>query len=240
MKIIRFEIKEKRATLYKSADSNMPLLVLNNFSDDGKNIVDELKLLGHTDFNLLNIENLNWNHDMTPWFSPPLFSSDPPCTGGADEYLQLLLSEILPRAEEEINGISPYTGIAGYSLAGLFALYAMYQCDKFARAASISGSLWFPDFTEYCFTHVPPRTPDRLYLSLGDREAITKNKILKTVRENTDALAEHFRSIGMDVTWELNPGNHFKDAAARCAKGIGALLTSPSDLSSRTPHHNPR
>lgn len=37
-----------------------------------------------------------------------------------------------------------FIGIAGYSLAGLFALYALYKTDVFTRVASMSGSLWFP------------------------------------------------------------------------------------------------
>jgi len=37
-------------------------------------------------------------------------------------------------------------------------------------------------------------------------------------------LAAHYRTLGVDVTYELNPGNHFRDAALRSAKGIAAIL----------------
>ena len=60
--------------------------------------------------------------------------------------------------------------------------------------------------------------------ALGDREARTRNSVLMTVQRNTEELAEHYRRLGLDVTWELNPGNHFKDAALRSAKGIKAIL----------------
>ena len=91
----------------------------------------------------------------------------------------------------------------------------MYKCDAFDRVASISGSLWFPDFKEYVMEHTLPKRPDKLYLSLGDREARTRNPYLKTVRENTETIVRHYRESGLDVTWELNHGNHFKDAALR-------------------------
>ena len=40
-------------------------------------------------------------------------------------------------------------GVEGLpDLAGLFAVYATFQSDVFDRVASISGSLWFPDFRE--------------------------------------------------------------------------------------------
>ncbi len=46
-----------------------------------------------------------------------------------DEYLRLLIDDILPKAKEMIEGESGFTGITGYSLAGLFAVYAMYKTE---------------------------------------------------------------------------------------------------------------
>lgn len=224
MEIVRYSNLGKEITLYLSAKENSPLIILNNYAGDGKSVVDEMTRLRVADFNLLCIGKLNWDHDMTPWYCPPLSPEDTPCTGGADEYLNLLLNEIIPEARERIRGESAYLGIAGYSLAGLFALYAMYRTDAFDRVASMSGSLWFPDFKEYCLTHEIKRKPDKMYLSLGDKEAKSKNKMLMTVQENTEALATYYKELCIDVTWELNPGNHFKDAALRSAKGIMAII----------------
>lgn len=123
----------------------------------------------------------------------------------------------MPAAREKIRGSAPYVGIAGYSLAGLFALYAMYRCDCFARVASMSGSLWFPRFREYVLRYAMVRKPEKLYISLGDAEAKTKHAVLKTVQENTEAILQHYQELGVDVRWELNPGNHFRDAAMRSA-----------------------
>lgn len=224
MNIKKFEINAKTATLYLSEKENMPLIVLNNYSGDGASVLEKLEMLNCPDRNLLVVGNLNWDHDMTPWYCPPLSENDTPCTGGADEYLDLMQSEIIPRAKELIKGEPSFLGIAGYSLAGLFAIYAMYRTDIFDRVASMSGSLWFPDFKQYCFEHKIKRNPDKLYLSLGDKEAKSRNKLLMTVQDNTEALAAHYKELGINVTWELNPGNHFKDAALRSAKGIAAII----------------
>ena len=61
-------------------------------------------------------------------------------------------------------------------------------------------------------------------MSLGDAEAKTKHAVLKTVQENTEAIVRHYQEVGVDVRWELNPGNHFRDVAMRSAKGIKAIL----------------
>lgn len=226
----RLIIGKRQAALYPSAEADKPLIVLNEFSGDGRSVVDAMDAIGAPDCNLLVIGNLNWAHDMTPWYCPPLSENDAPCTGGAVEYLNLLLSEILPKARERIRGKPSFVGIAGYSLAGLFALYAMYRCDVFDRVASVSGSLWFPKFSEYAAEHPLLKRPEKVYLSLGDREANTRNRYLKTVQENTEAIAAYYRDLGLDVTWELNVGNHFRDAALRCAKGIKAMLESSAEV----------
>lgn len=224
MDIEKYTVEGKEATLYRADSKDCPLVVLNNYSEDAGPVIKALKELSCPDLNLLCVGNLNWNHDMTPWPCPPLSPKDAPCTGGADDYLQLLISKILPKAKELVKGVPSQISIAGYSLAGLFALYACYRCDAFDHAASMSGSLWFPNFNEYVFHHSIKRMPDKVYLSLGDAEAKTKNTILKTVQKNTEEIFEHYKELGLNVMWELNPGNHFKNAAYRSAKGIRAIL----------------
>ena len=58
----------------------------------------------------------------------------------------------------------------------------------------------------------------------GDRPLIVFNAVLKTVQENTEAILQHYQELGVDVRWELNPGNHFRDVAMRSEKGIKAIL----------------
>ena len=220
----KFNIKDKVITLFKSTDINAPLIVFNTFEGDGEGVYKELQNMGCTYINLLVVGNIDWNNDMSPWYMPSIYSKEKSFSGGADEYLRLLIDEILPKTKELIAGEHKFTGIAGYSLAGLFAVYAMYKTDVFDRVACMSGSLWFSDFIEYCKRNEYKRLPDKIYFSLGDKEANTRNPVLKTVQDKTIELSEYFKSLGNEVIFELNSGNHFTDVIFRSAKGIKAIL----------------
>ena len=220
----KFNIKDKEITLYKSTDKNAPLIVFNTFEGDGEDVYQALQNMGCTSINLLVVGNIDWNHDMSPWYMPSIYSKEKSFSGGADEYLRLLIDEILSKAKELIEGVPKFTGIAGYSLAGLFAVYATYKTDVFDRVASMSGSLWFSDFIEYCKRNDCRKLPDKIYFSLGDKEANTRNPVLKTVQDKTIELSEYFKNLGSEVIFELNPGNHFTDTILRSAKGIKAIL----------------
>ena len=220
----RFQAGGKEISLYLSDKRDCPLIVLNTFEGGGAQVLAEARKLGGSDFSLLSVGGLDWNRDMSPWECAPVMAQDEGYAGGADSYLSLLLEEILPEGLKRLPESPSWTGIAGYSLAGLFALYALYRTDTFARAASMSGSLWFPGFGDFVRSHDMKRAPEKLYLSLGDKEAKTRNPYLKTVQENTEAAVQLYRDRGLDVTWELNPGNHFRDAELRSAKGILGIL----------------
>jgi len=220
----RFQAGGKEISLYLSDKRDCPLIVLNTFEGGGAQVLAEARKMGGGDFSLLSVGGLDWNRDMSPWECAPVMAQDEGYAGGADAYLSLLLEEILPEGLKRLPESPSWTGIAGYSLAGLFALYALYRTDTFARAASMSGSLWFPGFGDFVRSHDMKRAPEKLYLSLGDKEAKTRNPYLKTVQENTEAAVQLYRDRGLDVTWELNPGNHFRDAELRSAKGILGIL----------------
>lgn len=117
-----------------------------------------------------------------------------------------------------------WRGLAGYSLAGLFALYSLYQTDLFSRVASMSGSLWFPGFTDYVFSHEMKKRPEHLYFSLGNQECRTRNPYLKTVQDNTEKIEHYYAQCGINTVFQLNPGNHYKNAVQRTAAGISWIL----------------
>lgn len=222
LKPCRFQQSGKEIEVYPSAAPNCPIIYLNTYQKDGGKV---RQALSHApDHTLVVIGGLAWDHDMAPWDIPPISKNDTPCTGGADDYLELLTHEIMPRAEELVEGTVLWRGLAGYSLAGLFALYTMYRTDLFSRIASMSGSLWFPDFQEYAVSHEMKRIPDRLYLSLGDRECRTRNPYLKTVQEHTEAIHAFYRQKGIETVYKLNPGNHFQNGTQRTAAGIEWIL----------------
>lgn len=219
-----YKIAEKKVLVYPGAEVDRPVIYLNTYSEEGDRVYEALCGRGCPAFTLVAISGLDWNHDMAPWDIPPISENDTPCTGGADEYLRLLREEIIPKAEAQIRGCALWRGIAGYSLAGLFALYSLYQTEIFSRAASMSGSLWFPHFTEYICSHEPKQKPEHLYFSLGDAECRTKNPYLKVVQEQTEKIERFYRDNGIDTYFKLNSGNHFKDGIERTAAGIAWLL----------------
>ena len=219
-----FKVGQKTIDVFQSENPNRPVIYLNTYGREGEAVFRQISAFGDLDFTLVAISGLNWEHDMAPWDIPPISSKDTPCTGGADAYLELMLNEILPQAEKTVLGTPLWRGIAGYSLAGLFALYSIYRTDVFSRAASVSGSLWFPDFPAFVRSHTPKQNTACIYFSLGDKEHKTRNPFLQTVRQNTEEMEDFYKQQGIATTFQLNPGNHFQDAALRTAAGIRWIL----------------
>ena len=220
-----FTINGKAVDVFLETEPGTPIIYLNTFAREGQEVFEATQVAGSPPFTLVVISGLDWNHDMTPWDSPAAFKKGEPFTGGADGYLRLLVEEIIPEAEKELPEPPAWRGIAGYSLAGLFALYAIYQTDVFSRVGCMSGSLWFPGFKEYIFSHEPKSRPDCIYFSLGDKEAKTRNPVLKTVQENTEEIQTFYQNKGIDTVLQLNPGNHFVRGIERTVVGIQWLLS---------------
>lgn len=219
-----YHISGKKITVYPSNAPGSPIVYLNSSEEEEEQICQALQEFQCPDFTFVTISGLNWYHDLTPWAMPPITESAPPSTGGADQYLRLLTEEIVPTVETALQGAPCWRGLAGYSLAGLFAIYSLYRTQTFTRIASMSGSLWFEGFREYVLDHEMKGRPKHLYLSLGDRECRTGNSYLKTVLERTEEIAARYAEMGIDTHFQLNPGNHFKNVLRRIAAGIAWIL----------------
>ena len=220
-----FTVEQKTVSVFPSREPDRPVIYLNTFAKEGEQVYQALKASGCPDVTLVAISNLEWDHDMAPWDIPPISQDDTPCTGGADDYLKLLTQTILPQAEQDLPGTPVWRGIAGYSLAGLFAVYSIYHTDLFSRIASMSGSLWFPGIKEYIFSHEMKGRPDHLYFSLGKKESKTRNRFLKCVQQNTQEIQAFYAGKGIDTIFQLNPGNHYQHAVERTAAGIAWILS---------------
>ena len=163
-----------------------------------------------------------WNVDLSPWDAPPVFGREAFGHGAADT-LAWLRSRLMPevRAKYAISPDAPVI-LGGYSLAGLFSLWAAYQTDIFAGVAAVSPSVWFPGFLQYMKEH--DMRAKSVYLSLGNREERTRNPLMATVG---DCIREGHNLLKMQkirTILEWNPGNHFKDAGIRTAKGFAWLI----------------
>ena len=95
-----------------------------------------------------------WNQDLTPWSAPPVFGKTP-FGDGAPRTLKRLLEEVIPALEAEHPAQRRYA-VCGYSLAGLFALWAGCETDRFCGVAAASPSVWYPGWLDYAEAH-PPR-----------------------------------------------------------------------------------
>ncbi|MBQ6469309.1 MAG: esterase [Lachnospiraceae bacterium] len=161
------------------------------------------------DFRLIAFRVGNWNRDLSPWEAPAVFGKESFGNGAAKT-----LDEILKVCEDRTKTYC----IGGYSLAGLFSLWAVYQTDRFRGAAAASPSVWFPGFENYMKEH-EIRT-GHVYLSLGDREEKTRNPVMASVGNRIRAACALLREKGTDCVLEWNEGNHFRDADLRTAKAF--------------------
>lgn len=162
----------------------------------------------------------NWNQDLPPWEAEAVFGEEA-FGNGAQGTLDFIIGSLIP---EITAGSKPTIYLGGYSLAGLFALWAAYQTDAFAGIAAASPSVWYPgwiDFAEECEIKAPV-----VYLSLGKKEEKVRHPLMKTVGDNIRRLNEILESslANRSCTLEMNPGNHFVDADLRMAKGFAWVM----------------
>ena len=170
----------------------------------------------HT-FLLVAVQVENWNDDLSPWPALPVWGKQG-FVGRAGNTLAWL--------EQAVPGIRQQYSIkedckvilGGYSLAGLFALWAATQTNALYGVAAASPSVWFPGWPEYEAAH--PIQTQRVYLSLGDREEYTRNQTMAAVGDNIRALHTALTRRGTACTLEWNEGGHFKDTDLRTARAL--------------------
>ena len=171
---------------------------------------------------LLSLDRSDWELAFSPWPAPRAFKKAPDFSGGAAETFASLTT-LLPAVEQRL-GLQPrWRGIAGYSLAGLFAAWSAYHDSPFQRVACVSGSLWFDGWTDFATSRLLQTPPARAYFSLGDSEKNSRHPRMATVENATRATARHWLQQGIRTTFALNPGGHFDDIAARTAAAINWL-----------------
>ena len=160
----------------------------------------------------------SWNDALSPWEAPAVWDKES-FGGKAGDTLRFLTEQVIPTLEQQFplpENVKIILG--GYSLAGLFALWASTQTDLFYGVAAASPSVWFPGWMEFEQRH--PIQAQRIYLSLGDREERTRNATLAVVGDNIRTLHSQLIARGADCTLEWNSGGHFKDADLRTARAF--------------------
>jgi Predicted hydrolase of the alpha/beta superfamily len=172
---------------------------------------------------LITVDGVDWNRELSPWKAEKVFRGEEDFAREADQYLKELTGQILPAAETAA-GIHPFKRvIAGYSMAGLFAVYALFCSNVFCGAATVSGSLWYDGFCNFAERNQPVRIPEAMYFSVGDREHLARNSRMAAVEERTKRMAELFCALGVPTIFERRPGGHFVDVEGRTEKGIRSV-----------------
>ena len=160
----------------------------------------------------------SWNDALSPWKSPAVWGKES-FGGNAAGTLRFLTEQAIPTLKQQFalpENVRIILG--GYSLAGLFALWASTQTALFSGVAAASPSVWFPGWMEFEQQH--PIQAQHIYLSLGDKEERTKNAVMAAVGDNIRTLYSRLTEHSTDCMLEWNSGGHFKDADLRTARAF--------------------
>ena len=127
---------------------------------------------------LVNVGVDLWEENFSPWCAPRVFAKGPNFGDGAQKTLDTLINHVIPWTESELTDPPTYRVLVGYSLAGLFSLWAGVSqpgapqqvargCQPddvssqpgaphvdapigtFQRIGAVSGSFWFPGLLDY-------------------------------------------------------------------------------------------
>lgn len=159
-----------------------------------------------------NIED--WHLQLTPWHDDAI-SRREEVGLHAEETLQFITDELLPRMRSLLGDMPIVLG--GYSLAGLFSLWASTLSSEFQAIAAASPSVWIRDWQAYASAH--PTRAQVVYMSLGLKEEHVRNASMARVGDNIrfeHALLK--QQLGEDcTTLQWNEGGHFMDMDRRTA-----------------------
>ena len=170
-----------------------------------------------------------WEDALTPWPAPALFAGEPPFGGQAAATLASL--------EQALPDQGP-VALCGYSLGGLFALWALMSCPRFCAATSLSGSLWYPGWTDWLAAHPRDLTGYGAFLGLGSKEARGPRPLMRTVDSATEKTHQLLAGYGAKTAFRSFAGGHTHHMEERLGWGLRQLdrfLTTVHE----TPHTRP-
>ena len=157
------------------------------------------------------ITRIDWANDLTPWRATGVPAGSPDFAGEASRFLTLLEKTLMPEVEQRLGiGADAERTLLGVSLSGLFALWQWLECDLFANIISLSGSFWYDGFVDWVKSRSVPRKPGKAYFLLGNKETQSPVPQFRTVQADTEAIVDYLSAHGIDVTFELVPGNHYQ------------------------------
>ena len=216
-----YAISDRTCFLYQDAEATH--LLIQPIDEHDLEVLDQevkaIKELSDKPFSLVAFMIKDWNQELTPWGASPVFGKIP-FGSGAEKTLEFITSQLLPEVQENI----PHLILGGYSLAGLFALWAGYQTDLFEGIAAASPSVWYPQWIDYASENKP--LAKSVYLSLGDKEEKAKNPVMAQVGNAIRKQHELLTKQEINTILEWNAGNHFVDSDKRMAKGFAWAINN--------------
>lgn len=189
-----------------------------------------------TGFAMVFFDCVEWARALMPWADDAV-SRDAEVGRHAPDTLRFIEHTLLPWLRERFGALSCIIG--GYSLGGLFALWAARNTDAFAAVAAASPSLWINGWGEYAAAHPilsPQATTQHstlniqhsksrssaIHLSLGDREEHCRNQRMKhigdCVRAEHALLCQQLSPTAVTLRW--HEGGHFGAEAERTAEAF--------------------
>ena len=169
-------------------------------------------------FSLIAFKIEDWNNELSPWEAPPAFGNKS-FGSGAKDTLEFIENRLIPTVKEKYNLNDEVRFIlGGYSLAGLFSLWSAYKLDTFFGIAAASPSVWFNGWEEFMNNNTP--LSNNIYLSLGDTEEKTKNKVMSKVGDNIRKQEQLLKNNNINTILEWNKGGHFSNSELRVAKAF--------------------
>ena len=215
------ETNEYKFRLISSSWSGPVVIYISNdkFGDSAVNIKEKAEISAGLKFTFCELVVSDWDKYLTPW-EADIGVNGRAFEGKARELLQSIGECIVPKIKEMLPDSEIY--ICGYSLAGLFSLWSLYESNLFDGAACCSGSLWYPGWKEYV-SEKSLQKGHKVYLSLGKKEKNTKNPVMKTVEDNMLFQYELLKE-NHSVHFDWNEGGHFSNTEDRMAMGVNWLI----------------
>lgn len=230
---MQFVSKEGRRVIRGSGGPSSPAIYV---IDSPDHPVDLESLARGRRSSIVTVPVVNWNDALTPWPAQGLYREGSDFGGQADVTLTELCDEAIPAIEQD-EGLCPSSrAICGYSLGGLFALYAFTHTELFSACACLSGSVWYEGWVEHLRELGPDLSGRFAYLSLGTKERRAAQPILKTVQDRMEACAKILHDRGTLVEYRTGPGNHMQHVPERFDAGLTALDAFLTSAPTKEPH----
>ena len=111
-----------------------------------------------------------WEQNFSPWCAPRVFAKGPNFGDGAQKTLDTLIDQIIPWAESELTEPPAYRVLVGYSLAGLFSLWAGVSQSSTSKQAACDcqpGAPAVPQLSASAAVSQPDDAPIATFQRIG-------------------------------------------------------------------------